>query len=74
VPIARFIQLSGAFDPEAVRILSAAFDRACALIGHTPQPTAAREAIAKAIVEAGTRGERDPIRLRDAGLAAIVSK
>lgn len=74
MPIARFIQVSGTFDPEAIRILSAAFDMACALIGHTPQPTATREAIAKAIVEAATLGERDPIRLRDAGLDAIGAK
>jgi hypothetical protein len=48
-----------------------AFDKACALLGHTPQPTAAREAIAKNIVEAAKRGERDPNRLRDAGLSAV---
>jgi hypothetical protein len=35
------------------------------------QPTATREAVAKAIVEAATQGERDLHRLRDAGLAAV---
>jgi ribosomal protein S9 len=39
--------------------------------GHSTQPTATREAIAKAIVEAATQGERDLHRLRDAGLAAV---
>ena|SRR5580704_6474561 len=43
----------------------------CALVGHIPQPAATREAIAKAIVEAATQGERDLYRLRDAGLAAV---
>jgi ribosomal protein S9 len=69
--IARFAPVTGAFDPEATRILGRAFDMACALVGHTPQPTAAREAIARAIVKAAKQGERDPHRLRDAGLAAM---
>jgi hypothetical protein len=60
-----------AFDPEATRTLGQAFDMACALLGHTPQPTAVREAIAKSIIEAAKAGERDPVRLREAGLAAL---
>jgi hypothetical protein len=69
--IERFSPISGSFDPEATRILGSAFDKACALLGRTPQPTAVREAIAKNIVEAAKQGERDPDRLRDAGLAAV---
>ena len=57
--------------PEATRTLGQAFDTACALLGHTPQPTAVREAIAKSIIEAAKAGERDPARLREAGLAAL---
>ena len=38
---------------------------------RTPQPTAVREAIAKCIIEAAKAGERDPVRLRKAGLAAL---
>jgi hypothetical protein len=52
-------------------LLSQAFDMACALLGRTPQPTAVREAIAKCIIEAAKVGERDPVRLREAGLAAL---
>ena len=44
---------------------------ACALLGHTPQPKAVREAIAKSILEAAKAGERDLVALRDAGLAAL---
>ena len=51
--------------------LGQAFDMACALLGRTPQPTAVREAIAKSIIEAAKAGERDPVRLREAGLAAL---
>jgi hypothetical protein len=49
--IQRFAQITQAFHPEATRVLEQAFDIACALLGHTPQPTAVREAIAKRILE-----------------------
>ena len=60
-----------AFDPDTTFILGQAFDMACALLGHTAQPTAVREAIAESIIKAAKAGERDPVRLRDAGLAAL---
>jgi hypothetical protein len=69
--IQRFVQITAAFDPEATRTLGQAFDTAYALLGRTPQPTAVREAIAKTIIEAAKAGERDPVRLREAGLAAL---
>jgi hypothetical protein len=71
MPLKRFIELPGAFDEETTAELGKAFDKACALLGRTPQPTAVREAIAKNIVEAAKQGERDLDRLRDAGLAAM---
>jgi hypothetical protein len=64
--IQRFVQITAAFDPEATRTLGQAFDMACALLGHTPQPTAVGE-----VIEAAKAGERDPVRLRGAGLAAL---
>jgi hypothetical protein len=69
--IQRFVQITAAFDPEDTRTLGQAFDMACALLGRTPQPTAVREAIAKSILEVAKAGERDPVVLRDAGLAAL---
>jgi len=71
--IERFVQIGFVFDPETTRILGNAFDAACALVGRTPRPTATWEAIAKNILEAAKQGERDPRRLRDAGLAALRS-
>ena len=62
--IQRFVQITAAFDPEATRTLGQAFDTACALLGHTPQPTAIREAIAKSIIEAAKAGERDPTTMQ----------
>jgi hypothetical protein len=69
-PVERFFPGTVSFDPDATRTLGLAFDKACALLGATPQPTAARVAIAKGVVEAAKRGERDRDRLCDAGLAA----
>jgi hypothetical protein len=69
--IDRYVRVTGAFDPEAIQVLGRAFDLACALVGHTAQPVAVREAIAKGIFEAAKQGERDLGRLRDAGLASI---
>jgi hypothetical protein len=69
--ITRFIEIKDAFDSETLRILEQAFDMACALLGRTVQPVAAREAIARNIIDATKLGERDPRRLRDAGLAAL---
>jgi hypothetical protein len=48
-----------------------AFDAACVGLQDTGQPALVREIIAKRIVEAATKGERDPARLRAAGLAAL---
>jgi hypothetical protein len=69
--IERLFPVTGAFDPDVTRTLGLAFDKACALLGRTPQPTAVREAIAKNIVAAAKQGGRDPELLRDAGLAAM---
>ncbi len=68
--IERYLDLSGVFDPETIGILGAAFQGACALVGHTAQPVAVRESIAKAIFETAKLGERDPRRLREVGLKA----
>jgi hypothetical protein len=72
--IARFVQIPDVFDPEVTLILGKAFDMACAELGRTPQPTAVRVAIAAIIVEAAKLGERNPHRLRDAGLTAVGQK
>ena len=59
------------FDDEATRIMGEAFDAAYVGLQDTGQPALVREIIAKRIVEAATKGERDPARLRKAGLAAL---
>ena len=48
-----------------------AFDAARAALYDQGQPEIVYGIIAKRIIEAAQKGERDPIRLRDAGLAAL---
>jgi len=60
---------NGAFDEEVTRLVGEAFDAACALLGNIAYP--AREIVADRIIDEATSGERDLIRLRDAGIAAL---
>lgn len=59
------------FDDETTRIMGEAFDAACRGFHDDGQPALVREIIAKHIIEAAKNGERDPVRLRNAGLAAL---
>jgi len=71
--IKRFV--NGAFYPEEVQILVAAFDDAWAKLQSSGAPfaeeayaPAAREILAKHIIRAAQRGERDPRQLTDDAL------
>ena len=65
---------NGAFDPQAVKALAAAYDDACAVL-HVVDGTDPRTTIvAKKIIEHAQHGERDPIRLRDLVLTELQSK
>ena len=61
----------GVFDDQVTKIMGEAFDRACKELHDKGQPQIDYEVIAKRIIEAVKNGERDPIRLRNAGLAAF---
>jgi hypothetical protein len=70
ITVKEFLRLRGAtFDPETVRVLSAAFDHAWEIIQHRAEchgPTAVtRERLAMRIIETAMLGERDERRLRD---------
>jgi hypothetical protein len=68
---------SGAFDPNEVRTLVAAFEKAwesvqaSGAIFDTPATESARAILAKHIIEAAKQGERDQGRLRDGALVAL---
>jgi len=66
-----FIRDKSVFDDEAARLMGEAMDAACEGLRDTGQPALVREIIAKRIIEAAKKGERDPVRLRNAGLAAL---
>jgi hypothetical protein len=58
----------GAFEPEAIALMSEAFDAACQELQDTGQPQIVLEIIAQRIIAAARLGERDPVRLRKAAL------
>ena len=57
-----FIQRSHTFDDMATHAMGEAFDEACEHLGQN-LPAAIRDAIARRIIEAAKRGERDPENL-----------
>ncbi len=68
----------GAFDPDEVRTLVAAFEKAWASVQASgavfdadAQAELARSTLAKHIIEAAKQGERDQGRLRDGALVAL---
>jgi len=67
-----FIRKAGAvFDDRVTKIMGEAFDDACKELHDTGQPPIVYEVIAKRIIDAAKNGERDPTRLRNAGLVAL---
>ena len=69
--ILQFVRPKRDFDDETTRLLGEAFDAARAALHDRGQPEIVYEIIAKRIIEAAKKGERDVSRLRDAGLAAL---
>lgn len=65
---------AAAFDPEAVAVLCAAFDKARKSLHDTGQPALVQEVIARRIIESAKRGERDPDKLCEEALAALGSQ
>ena len=51
------------FDDKAIRAMGAAFDQACHSFRHFAHLDRVRELVAKGIIEAAKKGERDPNRL-----------
>jgi len=70
-----FIKSSdGAFDDRAKQVMNEAFDAACKKLYSARQPHVAYNVLAWRIIAATQKGERDPVRLRDAGLAWLVTE
>ena len=58
------------FDPETTSLMAAAFDEACRVAGQA-QPRSVKEVMARRIIEAATRGERDLQKLTRFALAGL---
>ena len=71
MPTDRFHEGS-AFDPEAIVVIAAAFEDACRMLYLEPEDPR-REQVARRIFACALSGERDAMRLREAGLATSVS-
>jgi hypothetical protein len=66
-----FVRPETTLDPDAVAIMSSAFDAALASLNDQNQSPTVREIIAKRIIAAAMKGERDPERLRQEAINAI---
>ena len=63
----------GVFTPEATSAMGEAFDAACEELYCASQPEVVRELVAKLILAAASRGELDPVRLRNAASAGFTA-
>ena len=67
-----FIRKTGTvFDDRVTKIMGDAFDSAGKELHDSGQPPIVYEVIAKRIIDAVKGGERDVMRLRNVGLAAL---
>ena len=72
--IVPFLRPRRDFSDTLTKLMGDAFDAACRELRDMGQPPVVQEIMAKRIIEAVQRGERNPTRLRDAALAAIPSR
>jgi hypothetical protein len=80
MPIVQRLRSEGFFDPEATKILTAAFDTAWQTLQTSGNVLAAdyrsvatRELLAQRIIERARQDEKDPIRLVDDALAYLAT-
>jgi len=62
---------AAAFDPETLKILCAAFDRATRSLRDKGQPYVVNEIIAQRIIALAEKGERDPVALAEDALVGF---
>lgn len=71
--ILEFIRPTDAFGPEEIETLSKAYELALSALHDIGQPELVREVIARRIIRAAQKGERDPAKLCAVALAAFNS-
>jgi hypothetical protein len=70
VPIYRLLK-GHVFGPDGIEVLSTAFEGALVELQLVDLADPATEMVAKRIIELAQRGERDPVRLREAAVKVI---
>jgi hypothetical protein len=71
VSIIPFIPRNNVFDDAATEAMGEAFDAACKALRSRGEPEVLYEIMARRIVDAARKGERDVQRLREAALKAL---
>jgi hypothetical protein len=69
MPVLRLLG-NHAFGPDEIAVMVAALDDALRELGLTDRKDPATLIVAEGIIEAAKQGERDPARLREAGVQA----
>jgi len=62
------------FDDAAMRAMGVAFDQACDALGNFGTGVTVREIMAKRVVDVAKRGERNPARLCQQALDALIDE
>ncbi|MBV8835455.1 MAG: hypothetical protein JO000_02865 [Alphaproteobacteria bacterium] len=65
MPIRAYLQDIAAFDPEAISVMSQAFESACAALGIAPTQTRERTVIATRVIDLARSGVIDAKALRE---------
>ena len=69
--ILRFIHPDSSFDPETIALMGSVCDDAIAELQDRADLEVVREVMAKRIIHLAAKGERDPVRLKQAALATL---
>jgi hypothetical protein len=64
---------SGVFGPDAIKVLTMAYEDACAALHVLDREDPLTKIVAQKIIEHAQRGERDPILLRESVLSELRS-
>ena len=74
VPTVDEVFRATAFDPDTIKLMGEAFDKARKSLHDTGQPFVVNEIIARRIIALVSQGERDPNKLCEDALKALGNK
>jgi hypothetical protein len=73
MPLTRYL-IDGVFEPEAIKVMVAAFEAARRTLGLIDRDDPFVEIVARKVIEIAQTGERDPETLRDLALLSLTTK